>query len=152
MKVLESEMPKAAADFVAGLRPGKTATVVTLSGGLGAGKTTFTQGIAKALGVTETVASPTFVIQKIYELKDQLFKKLIHIDTYRLKNMQELTAIGWAQIISDPHNLIVLEWPEAVPGAIPEGAIAIRFDIEGDGRIITFTYGKESSEENRATT
>ncbi len=148
MNVLESDMPKAAADFVAGLRPGATATVVTLSGSLGAGKTTFTKGIARALGVDETVASPTFVIQKTYDLKDQLYKKLIHIDTYRLKSMQELVTIGWNDILADPHNLIVLEWPEAVPGAIPDTAIAIRFDIEGEGRIITFTYGKEGGKEN----
>ena len=147
MKVLESEMQKAAAEFVAGLRRGKTATIVTLSGGLGSGKTTFTQGIAKALGVEETVSSPTFVIEKIYELKNQLFQKLIHIDTYRIKSVGELPTIGWEKIIADPDNLIVLEWPEAVPGAIPESAISIRFDIEDEGRIITFTYGKENTKD-----
>ena len=141
-------MPKAAADFVASLRPGKIATVVTLSGSLGAGKTTFTKGVALALGVHETVASPTFVIQKIYDLKNQLFRKLIHIDTYRLKSPNELVTIGWEKILADPNNLILLEWPEAVPGSIPAGAIAIRFDIEGEGRIITFTYGKEISEKS----
>ena len=148
MRVAESEMAAQAAEFVATLRPKKTATVVTLSGGLGAGKTTFAKGIAAALGVQETVASPTFVIEKIYQLKDQLFRKLIHIDTYRIKNEQELTTIGWREITADPNNLIVLEWPEAVPGSIPRDAIAIRFDIDGEGRIITFTYGKESSENN----
>lgn len=148
MKVLERDMPKAAADFVSGLRPGKTATIIALSGSLGAGKTTFTKGIAQALGVEDTVASPTFVIEKIYELKNQLYKRLIHIDTYRLKSMQELVSIGWNEITADPSNLIVLEWPEAVPGAIPEGAIKIRFDIEGDGRIITFTYGEKNGKED----
>ncbi len=143
MKVLEREMPKIAADFVATLRPGKAATVVALSGQLGAGKTTFAKGIAQALGVGEIVTSPTFVIEKIYALKNQLFDRLIHIDMYRLKNEQELETIGWKQIIADPRNLIVLEWPEGVPGAIPKDAIGIRFDIEGDGRIITFTYGEE---------
>jgi tRNA threonylcarbamoyladenosine biosynthesis protein TsaE len=147
MKVLESEMPKKAAEFVATLRPKKTATVVTLSGELGAGKTTFAKGIAKALGVDETVSSPTFVIEKIYTLENQLFNKLIHIDVYRLKNEQELETIGWKNIIEDPGNLIVLEWPEGVPGVIPKDSIGIRFDIEGDGRIITFTYGKEDDKE-----
>lgn len=145
MKVLEPEMPKVAADFVANLRPKKTATVVTLSGPLGAGKTAFAKGIALALGVDETVSSPTFVIEKIYTLENQLFNKLIHIDVYRLKNEQELATIGWGQIIADPGNLIVLEWPEGVPGSLPNDAIRIRFDIEGDGRIITFTYGEENS-------
>ncbi len=145
MKVMESEMPTVAADFVANLRPKKTATVVTLSGSLGAGKTTFAKGVAHALGVEETVASPTFVIEKIYTLENQLFDTLIHIDVYRLKNEQELQTIGWHKIITDPKNLIVLEWPEGVPNAIPKDAIRIRFDIEGDGRIITFTYGEENS-------
>ena len=141
-------MPKVAADFVANLRPKKTATVVTLSGALGAGKTTFAKGVAQALGVDETVSSPTFVIEKIYTLENQLYNKLIHIDVYRLKNEQELATIGWNQIIADPQNLIVLEWPEGVPRAIPEDAIRIRFDIEGDGRIITFTYCEETPSKN----
>lgn len=144
MKVLEPDMPKKAAEFVATLKPGKAATVVTLSGALGAGKTTFAKGIAKALGVDETVSSPTFVIEKIYSLKDQLFSRLIHIDAYRLKNEHELETIGWKGIVSDPDNIIVMEWPEGVPNVIPKDAIGIRFDIEGDGRIITFTYGEES--------
>jgi tRNA threonylcarbamoyladenosine biosynthesis protein TsaE len=150
MKVMESEMPNVAADFVANLQPKKTATIVTLSGELGAGKTTFAKGIARALGVDETVSSPTFVLEKIYPLKNQLFGKLIHIDVYRLKNEQELATIGWAQIIQDPENLIVLEWPEGIPHSIPDDAIRIRFDIEGDGRIITFTYGENSTQNSGA--
>lgn len=145
MKVLEAEMPKTAADFVTTLRPKKNATVVALSGELGAGKTTFAKGIAEALGVHETVSSPTFVLEKIYPLKNQLFDKLIHIDVYRLKNEQELSTIGWHDIINDPGNLIVIEWPEGIPNSIPKDAIGIRFDIEGDGRIITFTYGEEDT-------
>ncbi len=150
MKVLESEMPKKAADFVATLKPGKTATVVTLSGELGAGKTTFAKGIAKSLGVDETVSSPTFVIEKIYSLKDQLFSRLIHIDAYRLKDVHELETIGWQGIVADLENIIVLEWPEGVPSAIPKDAIGIRFDIEGDGRIITFTYGEEGTKKDES--
>ncbi len=148
MNILEVAMPKKAEEFVATLRPRKTAMVVTLSGELGAGKTTFAKGIAKALGVDETVSSPTFVIEKIYSLKNQLFDRLIHIDAYRLKDAHELEVLGWKQLIADSGNIIVLEWPEGVPGAIPTDAIGIRFDIEGDGRIITITYGKESSEKS----
>jgi len=123
------------------------ATVVTLSGELGAGKTTFAQGIARALGVEETVSSPTFVIEKIYQLSGQRFEKLIHIDAYRLKNQHELDVLGWKEIITEPKNLIVLEWPERVAEAIPENAIRIRFDIEGDTRIISINGGEETSTE-----
>lgn len=115
------------------------ATVITLSGELGAGKTTFAQGIARALGVEETVSSPTFVIEKIYQLSGQQFEKLIHIDAYRLKNGHELDVLGWKEIIAEPKNLIVLEWPERVAEVMPENAIRIRFDIEGDTRIISIT-------------
>src|SRR3989338_3931349 len=123
------------------------ATVVTLSGELGAGKTTFAQGVAKALGVEETVSSPTFVIEKIYQLSGQQFEKLIHIDAYRLKNGHELDVLGWKEIIAEPKNLIVLEWPERVAEVMPENTIKIRFDIEGDTRIITINGGEETSTE-----
>lgn len=148
MKVPESQMMNVAANFVNGIQPTEHATVVTLSGELGAGKTTFTQGIARALGVEETVSSPTFVLEKIYTLEDKAFTHLIHIDAYRLNDEHELDVLGWSDIVSDPGNLIVLEWPERVSSRIPPDAIAIRFDIEGDERIITITYGQESSEES----
>lgn len=99
---------------------GKKATVVGLYGNLGAGKTTFTQCISKTLGVEETVTSPTFVIEKIYELTGQKFTHLIHIDAYRIEKSDELLHLGWQDIISDPHNLILIEWPERVADIMPE--------------------------------
>ncbi len=114
------EMQQIARDFVAGLNPLETgATVVGLYGDLGAGKTTFTQSVARALGVEETVVSPTFVIEKIYELPKtekvpQKFTHLIHIDAYRLEQSSELEHLGWRDITADSHNLILIEWPERV--------------------------------------
>jgi len=125
-------------DFIATLSPRSGgATIVTLSGELGAGKTTFAQGIARALGVEESVTSPTFVIENIYRLEGQNWARFIHIDAYRLVRADELLALGWREIAADPGNLIVLEWPERVGALIPEDAIKLRFDIEGEGRIIT---------------
>ncbi|MBU2220980.1 tRNA (adenosine(37)-N6)-threonylcarbamoyltransferase complex ATPase subunit type 1 TsaE, partial [Patescibacteria group bacterium] len=89
------------------------ATLVTLSGDLGAGKTTFAQSLAKALGVTEHVTSPTFVLAKTYTLKDQTFSELVHIDAYRLKE-GELQSIRFNELHVRPDVLIVLEWPERV--------------------------------------
>lgn len=137
------ELQTHAAEFVATLPPGIAATLVTLAGELGAGKTTFAQGIAKALGVEETVTSPTFVIEKVYVLEGQKWTRLIHIDAYRLKSAAELKAIGWKEIIADSGNIIVLEWPERVAEVIPANAIAMRFDIDGEGRIITSNDGKK---------
>lgn len=119
--------------FVSEISPKKDgATVVTLSGDLGAGKTTFTQGIAAALGVTETVTSPTFVLEKIYALTGQKWERLVHIDAYRLKGAHELGVLGWMELVADPVNFIVLEWPERVEGAIPEDAIKLKFETKGD--------------------
>jgi tRNA threonylcarbamoyladenosine biosynthesis protein TsaE len=126
------------------------ATLVTLSGELGAGKTTFVQAVAKALGVEESVTSPTFVIEKIYHLPAQAglqgekFKRLIHIDAYRLEKSHELEALGFEELLRDPANLILLEWPERVSDLIPKDAMKVRFDIAGDGRTISID-GKETS-------
>lgn len=142
------ELRAFAAHFIQELAPSAVgATIVALSGDLGAGKTCFTQGAAAALGVAEQVASPTFVIEKIYPLAGQEWKRLIHIDAYRLKSAQELSVVHWDELLTDSGNLILIEWPEQVPGAIPTGAIRIHFAIEGDGRIITID-GQENGEKN----
>lgn len=115
------ETQKIADDFVKSL-VGKenVATVVGLYGDLGAGKTAFTQCVAKALGIEEKVLSPTFVIEKIYELLGQKFSHLIHIDAYRMDSSDELVHLGWKEIISNPKNLILIEWPERVLDVMPE--------------------------------
>ncbi len=114
------------------------ATVVALSGELGAGKTTFAQGIALALGVTESVTSPTFVIEKIYQLDGQVFSRLIHIDAYRLNDPHELEVLGWKEIAADPANLIIIEWPEKAASLITKDAIRVSFEGSGDSREITY--------------
>lgn len=126
------EMATEAAAFVERLEPSRTATLIALSGELGAGKTTFVQGVAKALGVTEHVTSPTFVIMKIYDLVEQKFDRLVHMDAYRLKGEQHLKALGWDAILRDPKNLIIVEWPEKIEGGIPAGARSITFRYSGD--------------------
>lgn len=131
------ELQSHAAFFVSNLHPRQRALVVLLSGDLGAGKTTFVQAMAKMLGVEEAVTSPTFVLEKIYVLENQRFSQLVHIDAYRLKDADELEALGWKELLVEKSNLIVLEWPERVEDVMPEDATRIRFDIVGDGRIIT---------------
>ena len=85
------------------------AVVAGLSGHLGAGKTAFTKAVAKELGVTETVTSPTFVLMKIYETTNPRWPKLIHIDAYRLERPEELAALQWESIADDKNNLILVE-------------------------------------------
>lgn len=136
------ETEKIARDFVVTLVPKENmATVVGLYGNLGAGKTAFTQCVAKALGVGEKVLSPTFIIEKIYELTDQKFTHLIHIDAYRMDSSDELTHLGWQEIISNPKNLILIEWPERVADIMPEH-VKINFKtLENENyRDIDITY------------
>ncbi len=94
------------------------ATLVGLSGHLGAGKTAFVKCVAKILGIKEDITSPTFVIMKIYELGESeqypQWRRLVHIDAYRLESQEELEGIGFEKLLSDPHNLILMEWPENV--------------------------------------
>ncbi|MAZ67237.1 tRNA (adenosine(37)-N6)-threonylcarbamoyltransferase complex ATPase subunit type 1 TsaE [bacterium] len=133
---------KAAQQFAQQLTPGRIATVVALQGDLGTGKTTFTQEAAKALGVAEDIISPTFVIQKRYQLENQVFGQLIHIDAYRLEGARELEVLGWSDIARDPANLILIEWPEHVEGLLAPETQYIYFEyIDEDTRRIS--YGKK---------
>jgi tRNA threonylcarbamoyladenosine biosynthesis protein TsaE len=121
--------------FVDGIRPKlDEATVVGLYGDLGAGKTTFTQAVAEALGVKETVVSPTFVIEKIYKLAGQKFRHLIHIDAYRLRGGEELKGIGWDEIVRDPGNVIMIEWADRVEDILPKNIIKISFRYVDENR------------------
>ncbi|MEK7136457.1 MAG: tRNA (adenosine(37)-N6)-threonylcarbamoyltransferase complex ATPase subunit type 1 TsaE [Patescibacteria group bacterium] len=127
------ETKNLAKDIVSQITSSKTATILALFGDLGSGKTSFTQGLAEALGVTETITSPTFVIEKIYDLPaGQNFAKLIHIDVYRLSSGEELAKLGFADIVSDPNNLIVIEWPELVADILPITVLPINFTFIND--------------------
>lgn len=109
-----------AREFVQKLSPQASgATVLGLYGDLGAGKTSFTQGLAQALGVSDTVVSPTFVIEKIYTLENQKFSHLIHIDAYRIEKVEEMLHLGWKEIIANKENLIIVEWPELIDSIMP---------------------------------
>jgi len=137
-----SELEVEAAFFVESLKPGEeAATLITLSGELGAGKTAFTKAVAKALGVEETVNSPTFVLEKIYMLPTgKNFKRLVHIDAYRLEKGSELAPLGFDELMKDPNNLVLLEWPEKVSDALPTPAAKIAFAVLLDGSH-TISYG-----------
>jgi len=119
------------------------ATVVALSGEFGAGKTTFAQAIAAALGVEETVTSPTFVIEKIYALVGQKFSRLVHIDAYRLKGAHELRVLGWKELLQDAGNLILVEWPEKIADAVPQDAV--RITLSGSGETREISYGEKEN-------
>ena len=106
----------------------QTAVVVGLVGELGGGKTTFAQGFAKALGIEEKVTSPTFNILKSYMLYVAGYRKLIHIDAYRLSKPKELLELGWENIIKDPQNIILVEWADKIKKILPKDTIWVNFE------------------------
>jgi len=117
------------------------ATIIGLYGDLGSGKTTFMKFFANNFGIEEEeVQSPTFIIMRIFEIPESInsgFKKLIHIDAYRLESDKELLNLGWNELISHPGNLICIEWPEKVSGIMPEHFM-LRFEhgqSEGERKI-----------------
>ncbi|MBU5595351.1 tRNA (adenosine(37)-N6)-threonylcarbamoyltransferase complex ATPase subunit type 1 TsaE [Amphibacillus sp. MSJ-3] len=105
--------------------------VVTLTGDLGAGKTTFTKGIGEALGVKRTINSPTFTIVKSY----QGLLPLHHIDAYRLENSEE--DIGFDEYFHDG-GITVVEWPQFIEPFLPEERLDLVIEkLSGEERLVT---------------
>ena len=135
------EMEREAARFAAQLAPHTGgATVVSLEGDLGAGKTTFVRGVARAFGIEESVTSPTFVIEKVYPLESRAFARLIHIDAYRLESSHDMEVLGWKEMLEEPSNLILVEWPERIAHVIPPAAHTVRFAFVDDS-VREISYG-----------
>ncbi len=110
---------------VARMLPRGAAAVVTLSGDLGAGKTALTKVIARQLGVTETVGSPTFVVMRAYDTSDADFTRLYHMDAYRIESEAELLPLRFRELLAEPLVLICIEWPEDIAGLIPTPHIVV---------------------------
>lgn len=125
------------------MKQGGHALVIALEGDLGGGKTTFMQGLARGLGVKEKITSPTFVLLKIFKLARKNFRHLAHIDAYRLKSARELRLLGWNELLSDPANIIVVEWADKVASLMPADCVRIIFDYrDKNKREINVTRGK----------
>jgi tRNA threonylcarbamoyladenosine biosynthesis protein TsaE len=104
--------------------------VIGLSGDLGAGKTTFAKTFAQALGVKK-LKSPTFIIVAQYQLKKQ---KLYHADFYRLTHLDQLQALGLADIFASGKRLILIEWVEKFPSIKKQCDLVIEFKIKGHNK------------------
>jgi tRNA threonylcarbamoyladenosine biosynthesis protein TsaE len=110
----------------------KYATVMGFTGDLGVGKTTLIQAIARALGVSENVTSPTFVLQKNYPLTSQSFDTLVHIDTYRIESIDELGVLHFDELLKQSRTLILIEWPERIASALPVHTKLLTLEIIDD--------------------
>jgi len=108
----------------------KDGSVITLSGDLGAGKTTFTQGLAKGLDIQKMVSSPTFTIMKWYIGR----LKLTHIDAYRLEGLHQ--DLGFEELIGST-GVCVIEWPEYIQDLLPNAYLEIKLSrLDEDDRMI----------------
>lgn len=105
--------------------------VLTLYGNLGSGKTTFAQGIGRAVGLTQKMISPTFVIVRSYDIHYKTFKKLYHIDLYRIDNPDEVIDLGVVDFMKDKENLLIIEWAEKMGEYVPEERVDIMFEYAG---------------------
>lgn len=92
----------------------KGSDVLALIGNLGSGKTTFIKGLAKGLGIKQTITSPTFVLMKVYKTKHKTIKHFVHVDCYRIPGA-ELAAIGLGDYINQPDTVVAIEWAEKLP-------------------------------------
>ncbi|MCX6819904.1 MAG: tRNA (adenosine(37)-N6)-threonylcarbamoyltransferase complex ATPase subunit type 1 TsaE [Candidatus Adlerbacteria bacterium] len=132
MKVQKEELPNFVQEVLQRIPVvGERAAVIALRGNLGAGKTTFTQELACAVGVVEVVQSPTYVLMKSYPISFGRFKKLVHIDAYRLDAPEQFSALLPEQFLSDKEALVVIEWPERVEGQLPMPDIVLNFSADG---------------------
>ena len=94
--------------------------VIALEGELGAGKTTFVQAFADALGVIQNIKSPTFVLMKHYQIPNQLgYNDFYHLDCYRLQSSEDLKVLGIEDVLNSEGNIVVIEWAERVSDILP---------------------------------
>lgn len=112
-------------------------SVLALIGELGAGKTTFTQALARALGVKRVVKSPTFTVLQTYKTKNKL--TLCHVDAYRISNPQELEALGFFDYLNDPKTITIIEWADRIYKNLPKGTQIIKLVEKNGLRTATLT-------------
>jgi tRNA threonylcarbamoyladenosine biosynthesis protein TsaE len=115
-------------------KPNERALIIGLEGDLGGGKTTFLQGLAKGLGIKEKILSSTFVIMRKFQIpnyksKIPKFKTFYHLDCYRIKKPKEILDLGFKEIISNPKNIVAIEWADCIRRIIPKQTLWFKFKI-----------------------
>lgn len=119
--------------------------IFCLKGDLGSGKTTFSQGFLRGVGVDGAITSPTFVVMKHYSVKNNPMglKNVYHIDTYRVDSLAILD-LGWEEVINNKEKIILVEWPEKIKDIIPLNAVWINFEsIDEKKRKISIIQNKK---------
>lgn len=122
------------------------AFVIALIGDLGGGKTTFLKGFAKGLGIKEKILSPTFVLMKKFSINNQQltinnFCHFYHIDCYRIQKPKEILDLGFKEIVSNPKNIVAIEWADYIRKILPKNILLLKFKfINKNKRKITYDY------------
>ena len=121
----------------------ENALVISLEGELGSGKTTFAQGLAQELGISDWIKSPTFILMREHviqgqssnfktqnrktKIKADSLSRLYHIDCYRLDSPKALTEIGLEEILKNPQNIVLIEWGNKIKELLPKDMVRISF-------------------------
>lgn len=134
----EAETQELAKKLGASLRGGE---IIELVGDVGAGKTSFTKGLARGLKIDEDVQSPSFTISRVYEARDGL--RLAHYDFYRLADAG-IMKDELAETLQDPETITVIEWADIVEGVLPTDRLTIQFESPTEtSRELTLTGSEE---------
>jgi len=114
-------------NLVQRLKPG---AIVTLSGPLGAGKTTLVQYLAKTLGAPKRAISPTFALMRIYKVRNlDTIRRLVHVDAYRIENEKDLVVLDLDEEMLEPGTVVLIEWPEMIRTWLKtKKSIAVKID------------------------
>ncbi len=116
----------------------KGGEVLALYGDLGSGKTTFMQGLAKGLGITGNIISPTFIIMRTYNVGNRDeglgIRNLYHLDLYRIENGEQAVDLGLKDLMGNRENVIAIEWPDKIENILPEKRIDLIFEYLEDDR------------------
>lgn len=113
--------------------------ILTLSGPLGAGKTTFVQVFAQVLGSERIPKSPTFSMLRTYPITVKGLKRLLHVDAYRIENEMDLVTLDLDEELSIPGTILVLEWPEKIPEWLSMRSYKeLKIEVMGDRRQVEF--------------
>lgn len=121
------ETGKALAKEILKITPQKKAFLICLKGDLGGGKTTFIQGFTKGLGIREKILSPTFIIFRKFKIKKSKYEEFYHFDCYRIKKPKEILMLNFKEIISNPKNIVAVEWADRIKKILPKNVLWIEF-------------------------
>jgi tRNA threonylcarbamoyladenosine biosynthesis protein TsaE len=115
----------------------KGGEVLALHGDLGAGKTTFMQGLAQGLGIKRRIISPTFIIMRTYVIPDLIRGNdgnLYHVDLYRIESERDVEGLGLLELLGEKENVVAIEWPDKIENLLPADRIDIYFEYLGDDK------------------